>query len=38
MFAILSSIGTTAAIDLFTTGFMLGISAYAATKETKSKK
>jgi hypothetical protein len=38
MFAIFSTIGTTAAIDLFTTGFMLGISAYAVTKEAKSKK
>lgn len=37
MFAILSTIGTTAAIDLFTTGFMLGISAYAAARETKKK-
>lgn len=38
MFAVFSTLGTTAAIDLFTTGFMLGISAYAATKEAKSKK
>lgn len=34
MFAIFSTIGTTAAIELFSSGVMFGLTAYAAAKET----
>lgn len=37
MFALLATVGTATAIEWFTSGFMLGITAYAATKEAKKK-
>ncbi len=38
MFALLGTVGTATAIEMFTSGFMLGLTAYAATKETQKKK
>ena len=34
MFALLGTVGTATAIEMFTSGFMLGLTAYAAAKET----
>ena len=38
MFALLGTVGTVTAIEMFTSGFMLGLTAYAAAKETQKKK
>lgn len=38
MLPLLTAIGTASAIEVFTSGFMLGLTAYSATKETQKKK